>query len=145
LLTIDASVWVAADAADEPARGEARDLLRVILEAGLPIRQPLLSVVEVVAAVARRTHDPRLARDAGRRVLEAPGLTFAAFDLQATAEASALAGEMLLRAADAVYAATALRHGTQLITLDRELRERAVPVVDCFTPPEWLARDSSPA
>jgi predicted nucleic acid-binding protein len=140
VVTIDASVWVAADAADEEGRADARALLEAVLEAGLRIDQPALSIVEVASAVARRTQDPSLAREAGQRMLEMPGLVVHALDLRAATEAAALAGHVRLRAADAVYAAIALRHGTQLVTLDLELRDRAALVVDTFTPAEWLAR-----
>jgi predicted nucleic acid-binding protein len=53
--------------------------------------------------------------------------------------AAAIAGRAQLRAADAVYAATAIQRGTQLVTLDLELRARAAPIVKTFTPAEWLA------
>jgi len=140
VVTVDASVWVSADAADETARHLSRALLRAVLKARLVVHQPSLSIVEVTAAVARRTGDASLAREAGRRLLEMPALVIHPLDLDAAAEAAALAGHVLLRAADAVYAATALRHGAQLVTLDLELRERASAVVDAFTPAEWLAR-----
>jgi predicted nucleic acid-binding protein len=140
LLTIDASVWVAADTADEPAHTEARELLRTALGAGLTLHQPMLTLVEVAAAVTRRTHDPELGAEAGRSLLETPGLTLHSLDLEAAAEAAALAGRLMLRAADAIYAATALHHGTALITLDLELRERASPLVEALEPTEWLSR-----
>lgn len=67
-----------------------------------------------------------------------PALVVHPLDLDSAAEAAALAGYVRLRAADATYAATALRHGTQLVTLDSELRKRSGTVVDAFTPAEWL-------
>ena len=69
-----------------------------------------------------------------------PTLIVDPLDLDAAAEAAAIAGHVRLRAADAVYAATSLRHGTQLVTLDLELHERAAVVVEAFTPAEWVAR-----
>lgn len=139
MITIDASVWVAADTSDEAARDVSRALLRAVLEARLAVHQPALSLVEVTAAVARRTQDANLAREAGQRILEMPFLVVHPLDLDSASEAAALAGHVRLRAADAVYAATALRHGTQLVTLDQELRERSALVVDALTPAEWLA------
>jgi predicted nucleic acid-binding protein len=69
-----------------------------------------------------------------------PGLTVHPLDLEASAEAGALASKQRLRGADAIYAATALRHGTTLVTLDDELLARSRPVVDALTPTEWLER-----
>lgn len=43
-----------------------------------------------------------------------------------------------LRGADAVYVAVARRAGCTLVTLDREQRERAAPVVRTLTPAEAL-------
>ncbi len=140
MVTIDASVWVAADAADEAARDVSRAFLRAVLDGGLAVHQPAISIVEVAAAVARRTGDPDLARQAGQRVLEMPSLVVHPLDLDSASEAAALAGHVRLRAADAIYAATASRHGTRLVTLDMELRERAAIVVDALTPTEWLER-----
>ncbi|MDQ3689404.1 MAG: PIN domain-containing protein [Chloroflexota bacterium] len=138
MVTIDASVWLAADAADEAARDVSRSFLRAVLAGGLAVHLPSISIVEVAAAVARRTGDADLAREAGQRVLEMPALVVHPLDIDAAAEAAALAGYVRLRAADAIYAATALRLGTQLVTLDLELRDRAAPVVGVFTPAEWL-------
>ena len=140
MVTIDASVFVAADAADEAGRDSARAFLREVLSGGLAVHQPALCIVEVTSAVARRTNDPHIARNAALRLLELPGLVVHTLDIDAAVEAAGLAGRTRLRAADAVYAAVALQHGTDLVTLDVELRERAAPVVPTFTPGEWLAR-----
>ena len=61
-------------------------------------------------------------------------------DLEAAAESAAIAGRAALRGADAIYAATALRNGTTLVTLDQELLTRAAGIIDCVTPAGWLER-----
>lgn len=53
--------------------------------------------------------------------------------------AAEIAGDYALRGADAIYVAVAQRHGTTLVSLDREQRERAAPVVATATPAEALA------
>ncbi len=140
MITIDASVLVAAGAAEDPANRESMEFLRDALRAGLAVHQPTLSLVEVSASIARRTNDPALAREAGLRLLQMPGLVMHPLDIEAAAESAAIAGRALLRGADAVYVATALRHGTTLVTLDQELLTRTVPIVDSVTPAEWLER-----
>lgn len=50
-----------------------------------------------------------------------------------------IASGQRLRGADAVYTAVAERFGSLLVTLDREQRERAAPLVGTRTPAEALA------
>jgi len=54
-----------------------------------------------------------------------------------------IAAACALRGADAVYVATARRMDATLLTLDRELRERAEPMAKVRTPGEWF--ETSPA
>jgi predicted nucleic acid-binding protein len=140
VVTIDASVLVAAATRDDPANDESVRFLRAALGAGLAVHQPTLTLVEAVASIARRTNDVTLAREAGLRLLRMPRLVVHPLDLEAAAEAAAIAGRAMLRGADAIYAATAMRHGTTLVTLDRELLARTSAIVDTVTPAGWLAR-----
>jgi gamma-glutamylcyclotransferase (GGCT)/AIG2-like uncharacterized protein YtfP/predicted nucleic acid-binding protein len=143
VLTIDASVFVAADAADEEARGSARALMARALASGADIHQPTITIVEVTSAIARRTGDPGHARTVGVEVLHLPRVVVHDLDTDVAAVAAGLASELRLRGADAVYAATALRAGTTLITLDAELAMRASAVVPTYTPADWLAHQAA--
>ena len=142
MVTIDASVLVAAGSPGDPARDDSLRFLRAVLRAGIAIHQPTLTLVEVSASVARRSGDRRLAREAGLRLLQMPGLALHSLDVGSAAEAAGIASQAMLRGADAIYAATALRHGTTLITLDQELLNRATGVVESLTPAEWLQRST---
>jgi predicted nucleic acid-binding protein len=66
-----------------------------------------------------------------------------ALDEDLTSAACALAGELRLRGADAVYAAVAARMASTLITLDREIQVRAGQHVSGLTPELWIAAQSS--
>ena len=140
MVTIDASVLVAAGSPEDVANDESQRFLRAALGAGLVIHQPTLTLVEVAAAIARRTSDQALAREAGLRLLQMPRLVMHPLDLEAAAESAAIAGRATLRGADAIYAATALRNGTTLVTLDQELLIRTAGILDCVTPAGWLER-----
>jgi predicted nucleic acid-binding protein len=140
VVTIDASVLVAAGSPDDIANDDSVRFLRTALGAGHAIHQPTLTLVEVAASIARRTSNPVLAREAGLRLLQMPGLVMHPLDLEAAAEAAAIAGRAILRGADAIYAATALRNGTTLVTLDQELLTRTAGILDCVTPAGWLER-----
>jgi len=141
VITIDASVLVAAGAPDDSASAAAAAFIDAALTEGVAIHQPTLTLVEVGAAIARRTGDSGLAMEAGAALLSLPGLVLHPLDIDAAADGAALAARLRLRGADAIYAATAMRSGTTLITLDDELLQRTVPLVDAVTPTEWLERD----
>lgn len=138
MVTVDASVWVASDADDELAWKDSRAFFGRLLTEGLPVHQPTLTLVEVCAAVARRTRAVELAPQAGSRLLRFPGLVVHPLDLELAGLSAALAAQVRLRGADAVYAATARAHGATLVTLDRELRDRVRSVVPTVMPGEWL-------
>lgn len=142
MITIHASVFVAAGAPDDTANDESLRFLRAALGAGLAVHQPTLTLVEVAASIARRTNDPALAREAGLRLLQMPRLVLHVLDVEAAAEAATMAGRATLRGADAIYAATASRQGTTLVTLDQELLARTSGIVETVTPAGWLERRS---
>ncbi len=142
MVTIDASVLVAAAVLDEVEHESARRVLHEVITSGTSVHLPTLAIVEVTAAIARRTGDVDLALAAGRRVLELPGLVLLDLDIDQMAVAARLASDLRLRAADAVYVAVA-RMGAALITLDAELRDRAGSVVAVQSPAQWLASRES--
>lgn len=139
MVTVDASVWVAADPMAGEAHAEAAAFLESVLRAGLAIHQPAITLVEVAAAIARRTGDPDLARRAAAIVLRTPRLVVHPLDMDAAGDAAELAADTRLRAADAIYASTARRAGTTLVTLDLELLARARDLVPAVTPSTWVA------
>ncbi len=138
MVTIDASVLVAAAVPDEVEHESARRVLHEVIESGTQINLPTLAIVEVTAAIARRTGDAELAMAAGRRVLEMPGLMLHELDIDAMAVAARLASDLRLRADDAVHVAVARSSGA-LINLDGELRDRTASLVAAPSPTEWLA------
>ena len=140
MITIDASVLVAAGSPEDPAHEVATAFLEVVGDRGLVCHQPTLSVVEVAAAIGRRTGREDLAADASAALLAMPGLVLHPLDVEASAEAASLAARLRLRAADAVYAAIAVRHDAALVTLDDEILVRSVVIVDAVSPAGWLDR-----
>ncbi len=137
-VTLDASVWLAALSPAERDHAECASLVSSLLERGVELHQPGLFVIEVCATIARRTRNRALATEAGRATLEVPGLVVHALDHELAAEAANIAAACALRGADAVYVATARRMNATLVTLDRELRERAASVAAVRTPGEWF-------
>lgn len=133
-------MFVAASGRDDPAHRESIAFLRSVVRSESAVHEPALALVEICAAIARRTHDRDLAGVAGRRLLQMPGLVLHPLDLEAAARAAALAGTALVRGADAVYLATALSAEAVLVTLDHEMLARGASVLAVMTPAEWLVR-----
>ncbi len=140
MLTIDASVLVAAVLGDEVAHVDAARVLDVISGSGTTLHEPVIAIIEVVSAVVRRTGDRALAQRTARYLLRNPAVVVHPLDLPAASRAAGLAAEQRLRAADAMYAAVAHQYDCQLVTLDAELIHRARPGIDAQTPADWLAR-----
>ena len=134
LLTIDASVFVAAYRKGEKENVSSRALLRHVREAGIPLIEPMLLQVEIAAALARAGEDSVWATDYAERVTAFPGMTLCPLDEDAAQRAVHHAAEGRLRGMDAVYVATACRFGASLVMLDREQLTRAPKAVNACTP-----------
>lgn len=62
MVTVDASVWVAADANDELACKDSRAFLGRLLTEGSPVHQPTLTLVEVCAGAEPISHTKGLGK-----------------------------------------------------------------------------------
>ena len=137
---VDANVWLSATNSREPCHDHSVRFLREALLLRVVFLMPALVLPEVAGTAARRTQDPVGGLALLEQFLRLPNARF--FDLSITrAQAAAqLASKLFLRGADAQYAALAAEQRVPLVTLDRELRDRAATQFDCLTPEEWVTR-----
>jgi predicted nucleic acid-binding protein len=140
VITIDASVLVAAAIRDEPAHPAAVAAIARIRDANLAVHEPAIALVEVTSGVARRTGNVVLARGVGETMLAMPNLIVHALDTDEALHAATLAAALRLRGADAVYTAVAIATGSTLLTFDIELTERAGGTVSVMSPETWMAQ-----
>ncbi len=134
MLTVDASVWVGAfDPADRFHDGSYR-FLRATASLGTRLYAPDFAVLEVGCAIARWIGDAAAGLHAAKRLSEHPALTLQAMDYRLTSTALEVGVAGRLRAADALYAGTALLTGSTLIAWGAELVSRATGL----TPSQWL-------
>lgn len=140
MITIDASVLVAAAIPDEPAHLVAVAAIGRIRDSELAVHQPAIALVEVTSGVARRTGNAALARGMGEAMLAMPNLTVHALDADGALRAATLAASLRLRGADAVYTAIARATGSTLLTFDTELVVRAAGTVSAMSPQAWMAQ-----
>ncbi len=128
-VTVDASVFVNAFSPDEAGSDGSAEFLAHLQQTGIPLIQPTLFFPEVVASIARKQDDADIALELMRELKKFPKLTFVDLDDDLAEFASEVAATHRLRGSDAVYAAVALRFGTELITLDKEQLERLPEVL----------------
>jgi predicted nucleic acid-binding protein len=137
-MVIDASVWVGVFHAGDVHHEIAVLLLDRAIAQQLDLHLPNLALAEVAGVFARQTGNSAAARRTVGAILSLPGLQRHGFDDELADQACAIAGRCRLRGADAVYVALAAQLRVPLISLDREMLDRAARVVRALTPADWL-------
>lgn len=140
LVTLDASILVAACRPSERANSEALELLIAVQNRCLPLIEPTLLIIEVAAALARTGTGAEAARKLAHGITQLPRLTLVNLDTRMAAYTAELAARHHLRGADATYAAVALMYGTVLVTLDKEQLKRHPEKLRVLNPAAALAR-----
>ena len=135
MLTVDSSVWVSAADRADAFNLSSRRFLAGAMRLQLPIYLPSFAWLEIACALARRRRDAAQGQRLANLVLTSPYVTSVQYDGPLLAQALLSGTQAYLRAADALYAATAAMHSATLISWDSELIHRAGAV----TPAEWLA------
>jgi predicted nucleic acid-binding protein len=133
-VTVDASVFVNAFSPDEEGSDQSLRLITQLRSEGIPIIQPTLFLPEVIASVARKKGDAELALNLAKELRNFSSLTLVALDENLADFASEVAANHRLRGSDAIYAAIALRFGTELIKLDKEQLDRLPRVLSVRSP-----------
>lgn len=133
-VTVDASVFVNALSPDEDGSAESAEFISELKQEGVIFIQPSLFIPEVVASIARKQDSAEIALEILRDLKKFPGVTLVDLDDDFAVFASEMAANHRLRGSDAVYAAVALRFGTELITLDREQLDRLPKVLAVRSP-----------
>jgi predicted nucleic acid-binding protein len=133
-VTIDASVFVSAFTPSEPAHQESRGFMIGAREQAIPIIVPVLVLPEISAALSRGQGKPELGLAFVQELRDFPNTTFIDVDESVANLAVEIAANHRLRGSDAVYAAVALRFGTELITLDKEQLDRLPKVLTVRKP-----------
>lgn len=133
-VTIDASVFVSAFTPAEIDHQSSKTFMLSVREQSVPIIVPVLVLPEISAALSRGQGKPELGLAFVQELRNFPNTTFIDVDDGIATLASEAAAKHRLRDSDAVYAAVALRFGTELITLDKEQLERLPKVLSVQKP-----------
>jgi predicted nucleic acid-binding protein len=138
MLTLDASVWVAAFDPRDRFHAGSIAFLRKVARNRLRLHGPAFVLIESACALARRARSAATGQEALERLRTHPTLLLHPVSERLLASAQALGLRQLLRGADALYAATAALLNVPLVSWDDELVDRAGAV----TPEQWLAEHS---
>jgi predicted nucleic acid-binding protein len=132
---VDANVWVAAYDPTDRFHTDSAAFLHALANLGIGARAPAILALEVACALTRRFGDVSVGREAAAMLEEHTMLRLEPLDGRLLTEAARIGTAHKLRAADALYAATAAktRDGV-LVSWALELIERAGAV----TPSAWL-------
>ena len=133
-VTIDASVFVSAFTPTEFAHQISKAFMMSVREQSVPIIVPVLVLPEISAAIARGQGKPELGIAFANELKNFSNITLIDLDSSLADFAVEVAAKHRLRGSDAVYAAVALRFGTELVTLDREQLERLPKIVPVRAP-----------
>lgn len=139
MYTIDANIFVRDTDSHDPDYATCHNLLSALDRQQIPVIVPNLLLVEVAGAMSRTRRDPIRARLITTAIESLKYVQFIPLNDDLTREATEIAADRGLRGADAVYVAVARHHNCILVSLDREQRERAQPLVRAITPEEALA------
>ena len=133
-VTMDASVFVNALSPDEDGSEESAEFISQLKQDGVALIQPTLFITEIVASIARKQDSTDIALEILHDLRKFPKLTLIDLDDDFADFASEVAASNRLRGSDAIYAAVALRFGTELITLDKEQWDRLPKVLSVRSP-----------
>jgi predicted nucleic acid-binding protein len=133
-VVIDASVWVSRLVTADVHYGETRRWLDQYVGGGSRLVAPVLLLLEVAGAVARRTGQTALAQQAVQYLESFAPLQIVILDTQLGSHAARLAADLHLRGADAACVALAHQLGIPLVTWDAEQQTRSASMVVTHTP-----------
>ena len=128
-ITLDSSVIIAALRRQEENHSQCRSLLEKVKNAQYTSIQPYTVLVEVAAAVKRRTNSEHLAIQVKNLLQNMDTMNFVELSPVRADSAAELAAKTGLRGMDAVVVQIAHEFDATLITLDQEMMDRAKSIV----------------
>jgi predicted nucleic acid-binding protein len=129
-ICLDSSVIVAALRKQEVHYEAARNLLEKIKDGNHIAIEPYIVLIEVVAAIKRRTGSTELAKRVKNDFLAIDTINFTDLESTRANDASEIAMNLGVRGMDAIVIQTAKEFNIPLITLDKEMIEKAKSFVD---------------
>jgi predicted nucleic acid-binding protein len=133
-VTVDASVWIAAQDRADPFCARSRLFFNRAVLAGIIVQVPAIARLEVACALARKLRHSVRGERLTNLVFQSTAAKEHPMDPVLLAKALAMGTTRFLRGADAIYSATAELAGCALVSWDKEHLQRA----GALTPDDWL-------
>jgi predicted nucleic acid-binding protein len=134
MIVVDASVLVSYLVTEDVHHSVSHHWVEQQILTNTQLVAPILLLTEVGAAIARRTGDSELGRQAVARLHRMPTLRLVPIDQHLGVLATQLAVDLRLRGADAYYVAIANSLNIPLVTWDREQLDRARETISVHEP-----------
>ena len=129
-ICLDSSVIVTALRKQEVHYEDAKNLLEKVKDGNHIAIEPYIVLIEVVAAIKRRTGSTELAKRVKNDFLAIDTINFTDLESTRASDASEIAMNLGVRGMDAIIIQTAKEFNIPLITLDKEMIEKAKSFVD---------------
>jgi predicted nucleic acid-binding protein len=129
-LVLDSSVLVAGIKQDESKHSECRKLLQMIHEGKYFAIEPYTVLVEVVAAIRRRSGSESLAERVGNDLIDMDNIEFLEIVEGRAIEALKIALKSSLRGMDAIVIQVCKELGAPLVTLDEEMADKGKDIIE---------------
>ena len=120
-LIVDSSVMVSTLLTNEPRHQEAMEIWDGVLSGEYYAVMPYSVLVEIVAAVRRRTRSESLALEVQKELCSIESVAFVNLDEEAAKKACVLASRTGLRGMDAIVVQVSLEYNTRLLSFDKEM------------------------
>jgi predicted nucleic acid-binding protein len=134
-VTVDASIFVNAFSPSEEGSDKSWEYINSLRRDGAPIIVPAIILPEIVAAISKKqNNNARFGIRLAEEIRNIPNLALIPLDEFLAEQAVSIAATYSLRSTDAIYAAVAIRFGTDLVTLDREQLARLGKIVPVKKP-----------
>ncbi len=120
-VTIDSSVVIASLLKNESRHKEALSIWQKVLTGKQIAIMPYSVLIEVVAAIKRRTGSEELAMEIKDELMSIDSLSFVVLDNEAAEDAADIAAKTGVRGMDAIIIQVAEEYETELISFDKEM------------------------
>lgn len=128
-LTIDSSIIISSLLKNEQRHKEALFLWEDVTKGKCFVINPFSVLVEVVAAVRRRTGLASLAMEVKCELTDIENVSFVILDDKAAIEAAEIAAKTGLRGMDALVVQVAREYDAELLSFDTEMMKKAKAVL----------------
>ena len=128
-VTVDSSVIISSLLPAERRHEEARSIWDKVLNGDYAAVMPYSVLVEVVAAIKRRTGSELLAIEMQKTLEGMEAVSFVMLDGRSATRACRIAAKTGLRGMDALVVQVAKEYKAELLTFDEEMRQKAAEVL----------------